>query len=47
MIKDYASHIASQMKVQLSNTTVIDGVIFGCPEVHVLKLTITDNFVYV
>jgi len=38
MIRDYASDIAAQMKVQLSNVTVIEGRKLDCFDAHLLKL---------
>jgi hypothetical protein len=38
MIKDYAADIASQMKVQLSSITVVEGRNLGCCDAHLLKL---------
>jgi len=39
MIRDYVRDIASQMKVQLSQLSVIDGCNVGCRDVHLLNLT--------
>jgi hypothetical protein len=38
MIRDYASDIAAQMKVQLSKVTVIEGRKLDCFDAHLLKL---------
>ena len=38
MIRDYAADIAAQMKVQLSNVTVVEGRNLGCCDAHLLKL---------
>ena len=43
MIRDYASDIASQMKVQLSNVTVIEGRKLDCFDAHLLKLDTDDQ----
>jgi hypothetical protein len=48
MIKDYASDIASQMMVQLSNITVIESRTLGCCfDAHELKLDADGNQVSV
>jgi hypothetical protein len=39
MIRDYAADIASQMKVQLSDVTVVEGRNLGCCDAHLLKLS--------
>ncbi len=38
MIRDYVTDIASQLKVQLSNVTVVEGRNIGCFYAHQLNL---------
>ena len=39
MIQDYVHDIAAQMKIQLSQLSVVDGCNVGCLDVHLLNLT--------
>lgn len=47
MIREHATAIAAQMKVHLSDVTVIDGLSFGCLDAHLLKLTVAGQFINV
>jgi hypothetical protein len=38
MIREHATAIAAQMKVQLSDITVVEGRTLGCFDAHLLKL---------
>ena len=39
MIQDYVHDIAAQMKIQLSQLSVVEGCNVGCLDVHLLNLT--------
>jgi hypothetical protein len=39
MIKDYVHDIAAQMKIPLSQLSVVEGCNVGCIDVHLLNLT--------
>lgn len=39
MIQDYVRNIASQMKIQLSRLSMVEGRSVGCLDAHLLNLT--------
>jgi hypothetical protein len=43
MIQDYVHDIAAQMKIQLSQLSVVEGCNVGCLDVHLLNFTSNGN----
>jgi hypothetical protein len=47
LIQEYVHDIAEQMKIQLSQVSVIEGRKVGCLDVHLLNVTSGDHLVSV